>query len=225
MKKKISILFVKLLMFLLLLTSVFYIFAKPVYIEPSVIKTGPEQMPEFPGGQKKLAQFIKSNLKYPDNAREKGISGTVIVNFLVDKEGKIGQTRVVRGIGSGCDEEAVRIIQSMPDWLPGRSYGKPIDVILTIPVRFVKPIENEELLQFIERDKKIALYTPDQIMDIIRKRENIGDSIKILNYKEYRESDSRDYLSYYSFIDYTPQNKYITKILNNSEIKHSNRSK
>jgi protein TonB len=256
MKKKINILFkvLRMLMFLSLLTSGIYIFAKPQYMESSVIKNNsadlikdnlpanakpqnknindpdgafsdPYQMPEFPGGQKKLMEFIKTNLKYPEIAREKGVWGTVIVQFVVDKKGKIGGIRVMRGIGSGCDEEAVRIIQSMPNLIPGRNYGELTDCTLTLPVRFVKPLGKDELRQLTEQDKKIDLYTPDQIMRIIKDRENISDSIKILSFKEYRESESKDYQFYYTFIDYTPQNKYIRRILNGkTEINHVNRS-
>jgi protein TonB len=193
--------------------------------DPDGAFSDPYQMPEFPGGQKKLMEFIKTNLKYPEIAREKGVWGTVIVQFVVDKKGKIGGIRVMRGIGSGCDEEAVRIIQSMPNLIPGRNYGELTDCTLTLPVRFVKPLKKDELRQLTEQDKKIELYTPDQIMKIIKDRENISDSIKILSFKEYRESESKDYQFYYTFIDYTPQNKYIRRILNGkTEINHVNRS-
>jgi TonB family protein len=173
-----------------------------------------EQMPQFPGGDKAMIKFIKSNLKYPDIARKIGASGTVIINFVVESDGKISNIKVIRGIGSGCDEEAVRIFQLMPDWIPGKNYGKAVNVSYTVPVRFVKPIENDELSQLIAHDKSIELYLPAQKMQIIKNREKIGDSIKVLSFKEYRESDSRDYQFCYSFIDYTPQNKYVRKILN-----------
>jgi uncharacterized protein len=100
----------------------------------------PDQlMPQFPGGEKEMMKFIKSNLKYPDIARRKGISGTVIVNFVVGSDGKLSRIKVMRGIGSGCDEEAVRIFQLMPNWNPGKRGGKAVDVSYTVPFKFFKP--------------------------------------------------------------------------------------
>jgi TonB family protein len=214
----------KILIFLQLIILVYNTFSKSQYIEyednKAFINTNLqsayiqyEQMPQFPGGEKAMIKFIKSNLKYPDIARKIGASGTVIINFVVESDGKISNIKVIRGIGSGCDEEAVRIIKLMPDWIPGKNCGKAVSVGYTVPVRFVKPIEADELSQLIAHDKSIELYVPAQKMQIIKNREKIGDSIKVLSFKEYRESDSRDYQFCYSFIDYTPQNKYIRKIL------------
>lgn len=213
----------KMLMILPLITLVYAAFAKEQYIEypdnKAPINTNLqgsfiqyEQMPQFPGGEKEMVKFIKSNLKYPDMARKTGVSGTVIINFIVQSDGKISNIKAIRGIGSGCDEEAVRIFRLMPDWIPGKNCGKPVSFRYTIPVRFVKPIEADELSQLVAHDKSIELYLPAQKMQIIKHREKISDSIKVLGFKEYRESDSRDYQFCYSFIDYTPQNKYIRKM-------------
>jgi periplasmic protein TonB len=96
-----------------------------------------EQMPQFPGGEKEMMKFIKDNLKYPVIAQEMGVSGTVIVNFVVGRDGKISRIKVMRGIGSGCDEEAVRVLEKMPAWSPGKQGGKPVLVSYTVPFKFV----------------------------------------------------------------------------------------
>jgi periplasmic protein TonB len=96
-----------------------------------------EQMPEYPGGTKEMMKFITNNLKYPVIASEMGVQGNVIVQFVVGRDGKIGSIKVLRGIGSGCDEEAIRVLQKMPAWNPGRQGGKPVLVFFTLPFRFV----------------------------------------------------------------------------------------
>jgi len=96
-----------------------------------------EQMPQFPGGESEMMKFIKANLKYPVIAQEMGVSGTVIINFVVGRDGKISRIKVMRGIGSGCDEEAIRVLEKMPAWNPGKQGGKPVLVSYTVPFKFV----------------------------------------------------------------------------------------
>lgn len=95
-----------------------------------------EVMPEFPGGQKALTGFITKNLKYPEQAVEEGIEGTVFVTFVVEKDGKISGVRVLRGIGGGCSEEALRVVKSMPNWTPGTQRGLAVRVQYNLPIRF-----------------------------------------------------------------------------------------
>jgi periplasmic protein TonB len=96
-----------------------------------------EQMPEFPGGESALNKFLKDNIRYPSVASENGISGSVYLTFVVSKEGKISDVRVLRGIGGGCDEEAVRVVRMMPPWIAGRQNGVSVPVQFNLPVRFV----------------------------------------------------------------------------------------
>ncbi|MCX6228137.1 MAG: TonB family protein [Bacteroidia bacterium] len=110
---------------------------KDVVEEPEKPFVFVEQMPQFPGGEKEMIAFIKRNLRYPTTAIEMGIKGTVTVNFVVGKDGKITQIRIIRGIGGGCDEEAVRILEKMPAWSPGRQAGIPVLVAYSLPFRFV----------------------------------------------------------------------------------------
>jgi TonB family protein len=95
-----------------------------------------EERPQFPGGDEALLSFLGSNMHYPDEARTKGVEGRVIVKFVVAKTGAITDAKIVRGIGSGCDEEALRVINSMPAWKPGKDKGKPVNVFFTLPISY-----------------------------------------------------------------------------------------
>ena len=95
-----------------------------------------EQMPEFPDGPAAMMKYIQSNMKYPAIARENDIQGTVVVQFVVAKDGDITKVNVVRGIGGGCDEEAVRVVKSMPNWKSGKHNGKAVPVNFTLPIKF-----------------------------------------------------------------------------------------
>lgn len=96
--------------------------------EEDKIFTYVEEMPSFPGGEAKMMQFIQSHVRYPPLAQENNVEGRVFVKFMVDKEGKIRDASVLKGIGSGCDEEALRVINSMPDWTPGKQNGRNVKV-------------------------------------------------------------------------------------------------
>lgn len=100
------------------------------------IKDFVEEMPEFPGGRQALNTFLKRNLAYPVGAREDGIQGRVIVRFVVNTEGKIESATVVRGIGGGCDQEALRVVKAMPRWKPGKQNGHLVKVYYMLPVNF-----------------------------------------------------------------------------------------
>jgi len=104
--------------------------------EEAEVFTVVEQSPEFPGGADKLNRYLTDNLHYPDEAKMNSISGTVYVQFVIDKKGQISDAKVLRGIGSGCDEEALRVIKAMPRWKPGMQRGKPVRVAFNMPVKF-----------------------------------------------------------------------------------------
>ena len=95
-----------------------------------------EENPEFPGGPAKLLEYVQKNLKYPMMARESDIQGRVFVGFVVEKDGSISNVRVLRGIGGGCDEEAVRVVQTLPKFKPGKQRGNPVRVQYTLPIVF-----------------------------------------------------------------------------------------
>lgn len=95
-----------------------------------------EKMPEFPGGVKALYEYFYTETQYPQEALKKDIEGTVYVKFVVDQEGNVKNPVVVRGVGSGCDEEALRVVSSMPQWIPGSINGETVSVWYTVPIRF-----------------------------------------------------------------------------------------
>ncbi len=95
-----------------------------------------EKEPQFPGGEIELMKFLNNNIKYPAKAQEAGVQGKVIVNFVVGRDGKITRIKVVRGIGFGCDEEAIRVLEKMPPWTPGEMGGKAVPVYFTFPITF-----------------------------------------------------------------------------------------
>ena len=95
-----------------------------------------EEMPSFPGGEAKLMEYVGKNIKYPQIARETGIQGRVFVNFVVEPDGSVSNVTVLRGIGGGCDEEAMRVVKNMPKWKPGKQRGKAVRVQYMLPVNF-----------------------------------------------------------------------------------------
>ncbi len=95
-----------------------------------------EAMPEYPGGEIARMKYLADNIKYPTMARESGIQGRVYVTFVVERDGSVTDVRVLRGIGGGCDEEAIRVVTNMPKWIPGRQRNKPVRVQFNLPVRF-----------------------------------------------------------------------------------------
>ena len=95
-----------------------------------------EEMPSFPGGPGALMSFLSSNIKYPVVAEENGIQGRVIVAFVVERDGSITDVRVVKSVDQSLDKEAVRVVKSMPHWIPGKQNGSAVRVKYTVPVTF-----------------------------------------------------------------------------------------
>lgn len=109
---------------------------EPIIVEAEIF-TIVEEQPGFPGGESALMQYLGNNIKYPQLARESNIQGTVFVTFVVEPDGSISNVKTLRGIGGGCDEEALRVVKSMPRWTPGKQRGKPVRVQFNLPIRFV----------------------------------------------------------------------------------------
>lgn len=95
-----------------------------------------EKMPEYPGGNDARVKFLVENVKYPEEARKNGVSGTVYVSFIVEKDGEISNVKVVRGVDELLDNEAVRVVKMMPAYDPGMQRGKPVRVQFTLPIQF-----------------------------------------------------------------------------------------
>jgi TonB family protein len=102
---------------------------KPVFIMV-------EEMPEFPGGEQALRQYIATHVNYPPEAQKNNISGKVYVTFVVNSNGKVDRAKIVRGIDPALDAEALRVVSTFPDWIPGKQRGKAVDVSYTVPVTF-----------------------------------------------------------------------------------------
>jgi periplasmic protein TonB len=103
---------------------------------PDEIFTVVEQQPEFAGGYDALANYLRANMQYPKMARKMGIEGTVHVSFLVSKTGSISDVKVLRGIMAECDKEAIRVVEKMPSWRPGKQNGHAVHVRLVMPLKF-----------------------------------------------------------------------------------------
>ena len=110
---------------------------KPVVdAKPEEVFKSVEQMPQFPGGDAALMKFLSSHINYPPMAAENNVQGKVIVQFVVDKTGKVGEVKVVRSVDKDLDHEAIRVCQALPKFTPGRQNGRPVSVWYTLPIQF-----------------------------------------------------------------------------------------
>jgi protein TonB len=120
------------------------VFEKPLEHEETpevegdeIIKVAPV-MPEFPGGTEGLYEFLGANTRYPQAAKDIDLEGIVYVTFIIEKDGSVSNSQILRGIGGGCDEEALRVVRKMPHWTPGKNnLGRPIRVQMNLPVKFI----------------------------------------------------------------------------------------
>ena len=97
--------------------------------------------PEFPGGQESLIAYLQRNIRYPQKAREQHITGKVFVTFVIEKDGRVSHVRILRDIGGGCGQEAVRVVEAMPKWKAGMRQGESVPAQFNLPVQF--SLENE----------------------------------------------------------------------------------
>lgn len=95
-----------------------------------------DDMPRYPGGEQAMFNFIKANLRYPDSAINAEIEGRVTIRYVVKSTGEVADVTLVRGFDEACDAEAVRMVSSMPNWVPGKMNGTPVDVYYTLPIVF-----------------------------------------------------------------------------------------
>ncbi len=96
-----------------------------------------EEMPEYPGGELAIRQYLASNVKYPVKAMEREIEGRVYVQFVITVDGDVTGVKIARGVDPELNKEAIRVIKAMPKWTPGKQRGKPVAVAYTIPINFV----------------------------------------------------------------------------------------
>lgn len=113
-----------------------------------------ESMPEYPGGQEALLSFLSNEIRYPQDAREKGITGTVLIKFVVEKDGSVSSAEVSVPLYSSIDEESVRAVMAMPKWKPGTFDGKPVRCYFQIPITFW--MSKKEIKEAQKRAKREA---------------------------------------------------------------------
>lgn len=143
---------------------------KPVY--------GVEQMPQFPGGDEALMEFIKNNLRYPHLSAEKGIEGRVTIRFVIDKEGAVTDVTVIRGLDSLCDKEAVRVVKLMPKWTPGRLAGQAVPIYYTLPVVYKLQKGNDDKSPLLIVDGSMRPY--ELIKDTVKLKPSSFNSVTVL---------------------------------------------
>ena len=130
----------------------FYNFKKEydsTFVEPSLVDvqneelikeddlfTIAEKMPYFPGGEETLIKYLTDKLHYPMRAKVNGVQGVVVVSFIVEKDGSINNVRIIKGLDEECNDEAVKVIKEMPKWTPGEIGGKPVRVLISLPINF-----------------------------------------------------------------------------------------
>lgn len=143
---------------------------KSATVNDSVVFEVVEEMPDFPGGQSALMEYLAKNIKYPATAHENGKQGRVIVMFVVKKDGSISDVKTVRGVDPYLDKEAERVIAAMPNWKPGKQRGQAVNVRFTVPVTFrlsgpepAKPAETPEAVA-IEKFEEVVVtgYGPKE---------------------------------------------------------------
>jgi len=117
-----------------ILLAALLFFAAPSYAQQNGKKS--DKIEIMPRSGYDLGEYLGANLVYPEHAREKNIEGRVVVKFVVNEDGHISNAEVTKGIGGGCDEEAIRVVSSMPRWIPGEQDGKKVKVYFSLPINF-----------------------------------------------------------------------------------------
>jgi len=164
-------------------------------VEVTGVIDASETMPQFPGGAVKMMSFLAENIKYPENAKNNGVEGRVIVTFVIDKEGNVKSPEVVHSIDPELDAEAVRVVSTMPKWTPGTQDGKPVDAKYTIPITFnINGGKEKPLQEKAEMAKNPLIYvdgkklTYDELKNIapntIEKMDVIKDESAVQMYGE-----------------------------------------
>ena len=155
-----------------------------------------EQMPEFPGGSLEMMKYFASHIRYPKEAEEQEQQGRVIVQFIIDEEGRVANPHVVRGIAPSIDAEALRVVQEMPKWRPGRQQGKVVRVKYTIPISFVleggkdgyRKASEQEAVSYVEAYKEALSRMTDFSMDnvtVVVDGRSV-DNLRVVNLKDIK---------------------------------------
>jgi len=138
---------------------------------------------QMPAAGYDINQYVEVHRKYPDSAKRKGITGRVLVKFIVTETGAIDSVVAIRGIGGGCDEEAIRVIKNMPNWNPGKQNGKPVKVFYTLSIPFSRTLSNEEI---VAETKAMKAAIPKRTYDFLK---YVADS---LHYPDYARINNKE---------------------------------
>lgn len=145
------------------------------------IFTTVEEQPEFPGGMAALGKFIGENIHYPEQAAKNKVEGRVFVRFLVNTDGSIQDVQLLKGIGYGADAEAIRVVQAMPKWTPGKQKGQPVNVQYNLPINF--QLEEKQPLYLVD-GKEVPKASLDKIDPKAIQSVNVLDSKHAAAYGE-----------------------------------------
>ena len=140
-----------------------------------------EEMPQYPGGPSALMEYLMKNIRYPKDAFDAGVQGRVIIQFVVGKDGSISGAHVVKSVSPSLDEEALRLVNSMPNWIPGRQNGKAVTVKYTVPVTFLqsKPeTENADNAEVTERKVEGYTFAADETLFILDGKPITAEQLK-----------------------------------------------
>ena len=153
-----------------------------------------EQIPQFPGGQAALMEYLTKNVKYPEEAHKKGVQGRVIASFVVEEDGSITNANIAKSVDPLLDAEALRVVNAMPNWTPGMQRGKAVRVKYTIPINFM--LQSKKTVKartyVLEVDGKIVDNSeldnipPENIerIDILKDVEGQPDKIRVTTKKK-----------------------------------------
>jgi len=173
-------------------------FVPPVIEKDKQIFQVVEKMPQYPGGEAALMKYISETVKYPASAAEKNIQGRVIVRFVVNTDGKIEQTEVMRSVDPAIDKEAVRVVNAMPQWVAGEQGGKKVSVYFTLPINF-KLDDRKPSLGSIDKNNPPVIFVDDvqmaQDFDISSIKPEEIKSIDVL--KPSNESQKAEFIAKY----------------------------
>ena len=140
-----------------------------------------EEMPQYPGGPSAMMEYLMKNIRYPKDAFDAGVQGRVIIQFVVGKDGSISGAHVVKGVAPSLDEEALRVVNSMPNWVPGKQNGEAINVKYTVPVTFLqsKPeTENADNAEVTERKVEGYTFAADETLFILDGKPITAEQLK-----------------------------------------------
>ena len=156
---------------------------KSATVNDSVVFEVVEEMPDFPGGQSALMEYLAKNIKYPATAHENGKQGRVIVMFVVKKDGSISDVKTVRGVDPYLDKEAVRVIAAMPQWKPGKQRGENVNVRISVPVMFrlqgPAPSKGKEIKQADLEEVVVVAYGPKEDSNANATDAKSGTALKV----------------------------------------------